>query len=358
MRVKTLNISNLRNIETTQIEADPCLNCFTGDNGAGKTSILEALAVLSKGRSFRPGPISSLIGPLENHFQVVGRIETHSGDSHQLGLERGTDYWHARHQGQDVNQISELTRLLPFVLLEPSSHTLISGPPDGRRKFLDWGVFHVKHGFLDLWRRYNRALKQRNAALRHGDERVVESLDPQFVELGEQLHVARHHYVDNLQLLLQVRLPSISKTLENMTLSYRKGWSADSLADAIEQSRRRDFEKGATNPGPHKADLHLSLDGVPAKERLSRGEQKAMTAALIISQAHMMCDAGEKPILMLDDLFSEFDPAHLERVLEAGLDLGVQLWLTGTQAMPAITSCNSSYTMFHVEHGQVVSSTA
>ncbi|MCW8925986.1 MAG: DNA replication/repair protein RecF [Xanthomonadales bacterium] len=356
MRVKTLNIRNLRNIETTQIEADPCLNCFTGDNGAGKTSILEALAVLSKGRSFRPGPISSLIGPREHHFQVVSRIESQSGDSHQVGLERGPDYWQARHQGRDVTQISELTRLLPFVLLEPSSHTLISGPPDGRRKFLDWGVFHVKHGFLDLWRRYNRALKQRNAALRQGDEGVVESLDPQFVELGEQLHAARLQYVDTLQLSLQVRLPAISKTLENMAVLYRKGWSADSLAEAIGQSRRRDFEKGATNPGPHKADLHLSLDGAPAKERLSRGEQKAMTAALILSQAHMMCEMGETPILMLDDLFSEFDPAHLERVLEAGLDLGVQLWLTGTRATPAITNFGSSCTMFHVEHGQVTNS--
>lgn len=357
MRVKTLNISNLRNIKSTQIEADPCLNCFTGDNGAGKTSILEALTVLSKGRSFRPGHISSLIGPEDRYFQVASRIETHSGDSHQLGLERGPDYWHARHQGQDVNQISELTRLLPFVLLEPSSHTLISGPPDGRRRFLDWGVFHVKHGFLDLWRRYNRVLKQRNAALRQGSERVVESLDPQFVELGEQLHTARMQYVDRLEALLRSRLPAISEILEGMTLSYRKGWSTDSLAEAIEKSRRRDMEIGVTNPGPHKADLHLALGGAPAKERLSRGEQKAMTAALILAQANMMCETGEKPILMLDDLFSEFDEAHLGRVLEAGMAMGVQLWLTGTQPAPEMTNYNSTSTMFHVEHGQVTTLT-
>lgn len=353
MRVKTLNISNLRNIKSTQLEADPCLNCFTGDNGAGKTSILEALAVLSKGRSFRTGSITSLIGPEEKHFQVISQIETHSGETHHLGLERGSDYWRARHQGNDINQISELTRLLPFVLLEPSSHTLISGPPDGRRKFLDWGVFHVKHDFLDLWRRYSRVLKQRNAALRQGSATVVESLDPQFVELGEALHAARRAYVNSLEALLESRLPSISATLEDMTLAYRKGWSTDSLAEALEQSKRRDSEKGVTHPGPHKADLHLSLAGIAAKERLSRGEQKAMTAALILTQAQMMCETGERPILMLDDLFSEFDHEHLARVLEAGMSLGVQLWLTGTQAGPAIKQCNSSYTMFHVEHGQL-----
>ena len=184
MRVKTLSINNLRNIQSAQIAADPCLNCFTGDNGAGKTSILEALAVLSKGRSFRTGHISSLIGPQDKHFQVIVAVESQSGDTHQLGLERGMDYWQARHQGQDVKQISELTHLLPFVLLEPSSHTLISGPPNGRRKYLDWGVFHVKPGYLRLWRRYNRVLKQRNAALRQANEAVVDSLDPQLIELG------------------------------------------------------------------------------------------------------------------------------------------------------------------------------
>lgn len=309
--------------------------------------------MLSKGRSFRPGPIAALIGPENGHFQVVSRIETHSGELHQLGLERGPDHWHARHQGQDVNQISELTRLLPFVLLEPSSHTLISGAPEGRRKFLDWGVFHVKHGFLDLWRRYNRVLKQRNAALRQGNEGVVESLDPQFVELGEKLHGARHQYADSLATILETRLPSISDALGDMALAYRKGWSTESLVEALEQSRRRDFDKGATHPGPHKADLHLSLHGVPAKERLSRGEQKAMTAALVLAQAQMMCENGEKPILMLDDLFSEFDQAHMVRVLEAGLELGVQLWLTGTRATPVVTRHTGSYTMFHVEHGQL-----
>ena len=117
MQVLSLNINNLRNLTSVQIEPDPGLNCFSGDNGAGKTSILEALAVLSKGRSFRPGHVASLIGPESDRLQVVAKIERHAGDAHQLGLERGEDHWQARHQGQDISQISQLTRLLPFVLL-------------------------------------------------------------------------------------------------------------------------------------------------------------------------------------------------------------------------------------------------
>jgi DNA replication and repair protein RecF len=353
MRVKSLNINNLRNIISTQIEPDPCLNCFIGVNGAGKTSILEALAVLSKGRSFRSGQPSSLIGPETEHFQVVCKIASHSGEIHQLGIERSANYWTARHQGDDVAQISELTRLLPYVLLEPSSHTLVSGPPEGRRRYLDWGVFHVEHGFLMLWRRYNRALKQRNAALRQSNKMVIESLNPQLIDLGEQLHLARKQYVGLLNEILQQRLPIFSATLEGITWTYKKGWTGDGLGEAIQASASRDMEKGSTGPGPHRADLFLTLDGTPAKERLSRGEQKALTAAMIIAQAQMICESGEKPILMLDDLSSEFDEAHLGRVLRAGIELDVQVWLTGTELAPAVKACDNGYTVFHVEHGEV-----
>jgi len=353
MRIKSLDINNLRNILRAQLDPDPCLNCFIGDNGAGKTSILEALALLSKGRSFRPGQISSIIGPENKYFQVISSIESHTGDLHQLGMERGGDYWTARHNGEDVTQLSELTRLLPHVILEPSSHTLVSGPPDGRRKYLDWGVFHVKHEFLILWRRYNRALKQRNAALRQSNTLVVESLDPQFVSLGEKLHQAREEHARLLNQMLQQNLPLFNQTLEGITLSYRKGWAGDSLAEAVQNSGQRDIERGLTGPGPHKADLYLSLEGVPAKERLSRGEQKAMTAAMILAQAQLICESGEKPLLMLDDLSSELDKEHFEMVLRTGLGLGVQIWLTGTQLAPAIQNCGSSFRVFHVEQGRV-----
>ena len=145
-------------------------------------------------------------------------------------MERGTDFWSARHNGEDVTQLSELTQLVPHVLLEPSSHTLVSGPPDGRRKYLDWGVFHVEHSYLVLWRRYNRVLKQRNAALRQANRMVVESLDPQFIQLGEQLHMARENHAGQLDVMLQKQLSLFCETLEGISLSYKKGWVGDSLA--------------------------------------------------------------------------------------------------------------------------------
>ena len=353
MRVKSLNIKNLRNISSTQIVFDPCLNCFVGDNGAGKTSILEALAVLSKGRSFRSGQVSSLIGLDGDSFQIVSKIESRSGEPHQLGMERDEKNWSARHNGADVINLSDLTELLPYVILEPNSHTLVSGPPEGRRKYLDWGVFHVEHGFLMLWRRYSRVLKQRNAALRLSDRMVVESLDSQFVQLGEQLHQSREKHMGVLNELLQKQLAVFCDSLEGISLGYKKGWSGESLAEAIGLSYERDSDRGSTGPGPHKADLVLTINGVPAKDRLSRGEQKAMTAALIMAQAQMIGESGELPLLMLDDLQSELDETHFSKVLASGLELGAQILITGTNLAPSIKSAGCPYKVFHVEQGSV-----
>lgn len=353
MRVKTLTIHNLRNIESTQIEFDPVLSCFIGDNGAGKTSILESLVVLSKGRSFRTGQVASLIGPTQPHFQIVSKVESSDGKSHQLGMERGAQHWTARHNGEDVSQLSELTELLPYVLLEPSSYTLINGPPDGRRKYLDWGVFHVEHAYLPLWRRYSRALKQRNAALRQSDTKVVNSIDPVFIDLGEKIHAARKTHFGVLANMLSDVMPVFNRVLAGIHLQYSKGWSGESFSDNVNASLQRDMERGATGPGPHRADLTLTLDGAAAKDRLSRGEQKSLTAALLMAQAKMICASGDMPVLLLDDIASELDEAHLSKVLAAGKELGVQTWITGTEMPAAIAASGLNYTVFHVEQGQV-----
>jgi len=211
----------------------------------------------------------------------------------------------------------------------------------------------VEHAFLTLWRRYTRTLKQRNAALRQGSHDVVNSLDHQFVTLGEQLHQARELHANRLSAMLTESMCTLNENLKNISLAYRKGWSGESLEAAIAQSIQRDTDRGATGPGPHKADLKLTLDGVSARDILSRGEQKALTAAMVLSQAQMICESGDKPVLLLDDLSSEFDKEHLIKVLEACLHLGVQIWLTGTVLPQAIKKCGKSFAVFHVEHGMV-----
>jgi DNA replication and repair protein RecF len=323
MRVKSLKINNLRNVALADIVAHEQLNILYGDNGAGKTSVLEALVVLGKGRSFRTGQIASLIGPQQDSFLVAAQTKA-GNDSHRLGLERSRNEWLARIDGRNVSHVSELAEFLPFTLMEPNSHLLVSGTPDTRRKFLDWGVFHVKHGFLDCWRHYALAVRQRNAALRSGDARVIESLEPQLVRYGGEIDLTRRQQVTELAEVIRSMGAAFMPAGMEVQLEYSPGWRGEDLASVLSESRSRDIERGSTLNGPHRAELQLTVDGMPARERLSRGEQKLLAAALLLGQAQILC-GRQVPLLLLDDLASEFDRTRLEQVLAAGREMGAQV---------------------------------
>ncbi|NND43957.1 MAG: DNA replication/repair protein RecF [Xanthomonadales bacterium] len=358
MIVKSLKINNLRNLSTVDIALHPRLNFFVGDNGAGKTSVLESLVVLAKGRSFRSGQVDALVGPEGDAFRVVTQTSTGPGHEQTLGLERSGRSWSARHNREDVAQLSDLAAHLPLVLIEPNSHLLVSGPPEGRRRFMDWGVFHVEHGHLLQWRRYGRTLKQRNAALRQRSAAVVTSLDPVLAELGERIHEQRQAQCAALFEGVGETLGMLSPGLTAVELEYQQGWSGESLAESLGAALERDMERGGTGAGPHRGDIAISRDGVPARETLSRGEQKAMATALLLTQAKIMANAGKTPLLLMDDLASEFDPAHLSRVLEFGRALGAQVWVTGTGLDPYRALALDDASVFHVEHGQLSEKTS
>jgi DNA replication and repair protein RecF len=351
--IKSIKINNLRNISSANIEAHPDLNLLVGENGAGKTSVLESMMVLAKGRSFRSGQASALIGPDETFFRVTASILTGPHREHSLGIERSAGDWKARRDGQDVARLAELAADLPLVLLEPNSHLLVNGPPEGRRRFLDWGVFHVEHAFLGTWRRYARAVKQRNSALRAQDEAMVASLDPLVTDLGEQIDRLRHESTRKLWKSAQGHLSALNSGLADTGMKYRKGWPGESLREALEHTRQKDMERGATGPGPHKADIVLTVRDKPAREVLSRGEQKALAAALLLAQADIMAERGEKPVFLLDDLASEFDDEHRTRLLEACTTSGGQVWITGTSAAPYASIAAGKCRWFHVEQGKI-----
>jgi DNA replication and repair protein RecF len=355
--IKTLKINNLRNIKTTDLDLHPELNYLLGDNGAGKTTVLESIVVLAKGKSFRSGQIGSLLGPESAQFRVVASAEYQHGSQNTLGIERSISEWKARKNGEDVRQLSDLASYLPLVLIEPNSHLLVSGPPEGRRRFLDWGVFHVEQGYLVLWKRYSRALKQRNAALRKQDQSVIASLDEMLADLGEKINAARYKQQKNLKVILGDVLQQLSPSLSSAKLKYDKGWKGESLLSAIQESLPQDLERGMTGPGPHRSDMPVYLDKKLAKDRVSRGEQKILSAALLLSQARLMAESGETPVLLMDDLASEFDEQHLGRVVTAAREMKAQIWITGTSYKPYTSIEDDAYQMFHVEHGIITTET-
>ncbi len=348
MHITHLRIENFRNLETAEILPEAGLNYFYGENGAGKTSVLEALFLLSRGKSFRTSSNEELINHQADSFQVF--LELYDQDvCHRLGLERSKKHWRARKDGQDVALLSELSRSLPVVLMEPNSHSLVSGSPDGRRRFLDWGVFHVEPLFLDTWRQYSRGMKQRNAALRGGQTGIIDSLDEIIAPLGEQLSAYREAYFEKLSQEFSRQLNSDRNSLADIMLRFHPGWKSGSLKEALAAHRERDLEQGVSQTGPHRADLLLEREGRPIRSTLSRGEQKNVAACLLLSQAQILKACGREPLILLDDLASEFDQHHCRQVLQKALDCASQVWVTGVQVNAPV----SEATVFHVEHGRV-----
>lgn len=349
MHITHLRIDNFRNLESVEIQPETGLNYFFGENGAGKSSVLEAVFLLSRGKSFRTAAGSEeLIRHRAESFQVFAETH-HQEEIHRLGLERSKKTWRARKDSQDLQLLSELSRSLPLVLMEPNSHNLVSGSPELRRRFLDWGVFHVEPLFLDTWRQYSRGLKQRNAALRRSQSSVIDSIDDIIVPLGERLSDYRRVYVERLVQEFSMQLNSDRHGLQGITLRFQPGWRPASLRAALEAGRERDLEQGISQHGPHRADLSLERDGRPIRSTLSRGEQKKLAACLLLSQAQIMKDSGQDPLILLDDLASEFDERHCADVLQKALACASQVWVTGIVE----GGLGASSTRFHVERGQV-----
>ena len=349
MIIKSLKASNLRNLGDVVIQPHHGLNYLYGRNGAGKTSILESIIVLSRGRSFRTSQAQDLVGPNGKTFHVFAEICTQDDVVMRLGLERSGKRWRGRVDGRDLSQLSQLTRRLPAVMMEPDSHQLISGSPDNRRKYLDWGMFHVEHAFLGVWRNYSKALKQRNAALRRGNRGVVESIDEVLAVHGTHLSELREKFAKTVSNRIGDMMSMISESTPKVKLEYQPGWSADNYLEALKAGQKRDLERGMTLHGPHRADLALTCGKQAARAVLSRGEQKGVAAAMLLTQAEILSETGEKPVLLLDDLVSEFDRNHFKRVLDVAISLDTQVWLSGTEK----PKLKSRHKMFHVKQGQV-----
>ena len=330
---------------------------MVGPNGAGKTSVLEALVVLAKGRSFRSGNHRDLIGNNGKQFQLHVDIHTDDGPAVKLGLERSASSWRARRNGESVKTLTELSSSLPLIVIEPNSHSLVDGSPEHRRRMIDWGVFHVKPPFLRQWQRYQRVLKQRNAHLKQSsvNHDLLDGLDSQLAEYSAAVTQARIEYITDLKPKSENIIKLLSTALPEIDISFHRGWSGPEFVEYLVKNRTRDIDIGATAGGPHRADLRLLANGDKARDRLSRGQQKLLAASVLLAQAQIMSETGRAPVLLIDDLASEFDSEHLDNVLALLASSGAQIWLTGVdKSLIEITKASGfDPLVFHVKQGQL-----
>lgn len=356
MRLTRLDIRQLRCLQAVEFRPSPGLNLITGGNGAGKTSLIEAVHLLGYGRSFRGRVRDGLIRSGQPHLELYAEWLDGQGRVRRAGLRHAGGDWEARLDGTPAPSLTELCAELAVVTFEPGSHELIAGGAEHRRRFLDWALFHVEPGFLPVWRRYARALKQRNALLKRGPAAsALAPWDRELAAAGESLSRLRGDYLARLEPVLVATAGEFLPELGPAGLRFLPGWRRDesSLEDALLLGRERDLSLGYTALGPHRADWRVDYLGLPGREALSRGQEKLTALACVLAQARAFAaDRGEWPLVCLDDLGSELDRPHQHQALASVLASGAQVLLTATEA-PSLPPSVGASARFHVERGQL-----
>jgi len=340
---------DFRCLRAVEFSADPEFTLIQGANASGKTSLLEAVAYLGRGRSFRNAPTDSLVRHGAGSFLLSGRVAW--GDAaHRIGVQNGKGGLELSIDGERGGGVAALARALPLQVIDPDVHDLVAAGPERRRRYLDWLGFHVEHGFLERWRRYRRVLKQRNAELRAGGAGLA-GWDREFLAAAAELHAARERVLGRL-------MPSLQQAAENLLAEtvgfvYRQGWPQElPLAAALAAGRERDVQVGASQCGPHRADLALRVSERAARKLVSRGQQKLLACAMVLAATGVaQQQLGRRLLLLLDDPAAELDGGSLRRLMDEVAALGCQVIATSLTAESA--AFPAAHALFHVEHGEL-----
>ena len=357
MHLSKLDVLQVRNIKSIQLNCHPGANIIYGANGSGKTSLLESIYLLGRGRSFKHRDLRVVVNNDCDELVVSASIERQAPQcSHQLGLKRtAKGHFEARLDGVALQSAVQLVEELPLQLIDAHSFTLLEGGPLQRRQFLDWGVFHVEHEYRAVWRRFQKALKQRNQLLRHGriDDDSLPVWNAELAMLADKITAYRRQYL--AELIVDVAaLATKLDCLSGLELDYYQGWSESlALLDVLEGDRARDFATSSTSHGAHKADIRIKVDGVAAADRLSRGQTKLLVYALKLAQAtHFRRQTGQSCLFLLDDLPAELDCDHRALVINCLNDLDCQYFMTGVDKQDfELLVEGTAHRMFHMEHG-------
>lgn len=351
MGLATLRLRDFRCFEAADLELSSGYNLILGGNGAGKTSILEAIFLLGRGRSFRASLLSPLVRKGAKGFQVAGRVWREPSSQATIRVERHKGVLTASLDGRRVLHLAELARVFPLQIVDSQAYHLVSGSPKQRRQFLDWGVFHVEPDFFPAWRRYHRALRQRNTLLRQGKpDREITSWDPELSETGSVLHACRERYLGGFSEKASEWAQRALGGLE-VTLEYRQGWPAtQTLSEALSTSLTRDKQMGSTQLGPHRSDILIRVAGEAAQDRISRGQEKVLAGTLFLAQlTTLRAVSGQQSTVLLDDLSAELDAGHLWRFLELADMTSSQVIITAIEEHPLLVQ--RAARVFHVEQG-------
>jgi DNA replication and repair protein RecF len=351
-RITSLEISNLRIVEHLVISPTAGINLIVGGNGAGKTTLLEGIYLAGRGRTFRHADAGPMIRiGAECATVIVGLRDDDADRNSILGVRRERRVLTCRLNGQDVKKRSVLAEALPVQWIGSQPQSFLGMGPEVRRRFIDMGVFHVEHGYLDVVAEFHRVLRQRNAAIRQGDPAGVRIWNQPFDAAAVVLSDRRRAFVDTLMPLVLARLATWQTDFE-LNYRFRPGWRGDTpLREQLDSRIESDLRQGFTTIGPQRAELEFTVANVPAEKCLSRGQQKMLVLALHLALTDRIKAAvGRAPIVLIDDLAAELDRANRQAIIEAFTERPVQVFLTAIES-EALTLLDDAAAMFHVEQG-------
>jgi len=325
-----------RNLDSLTFSPSSGVNTIVGPNGAGKSSVLEAIHTLSAGHSFRTRKARELISHNADSFTVSGLLQDRQGREHRCGMKRSTTGdVELRMNYEPVRSMAVISRAIPVKALTPDSHALIQAGPTARRQFIDWGAFHEDSEFFVHWKLYRRALSQRNHALRSGAPTAeIISWNNEFASAGDWIDQCRANYLKKLQ-------PYFKNLLEQLTddftvnLTYKRGFTEERpLLETLEKNLSQHRRFKTTTDGPHRAELAMTVSEHPARQVLSRGQQKLLVYALHLAQLEVLHESADRHAIVLsDDLASELDQKNLSKVLSMLASRPTQVFIAGTNPL-------------------------
>ena len=350
MSLRQLSLTDFRNLQSCTLDFHPEINLIYGENGSGKTSLLEAIHTNCQAQSFRQHQLKKCIKHDSNGFLLFGKY-----DNFKAGLSRSDNKLEIRVNGQSINRRSELVRLAPVKVFNADSFQLLTGSPEIRRQYLDWCLFHVEQSYNLNWIKFRHALKQRNKLLR--DRRDLHLLDywnDVLVEPSKVLSDLRRCYCRKLFEVMQTDLDEMFTDL-NITFEYQPGWDeAQGLLESLKQTKQKDIRSGFTGQGVHRDNIIILSQGRPVRDVLSRGQLKRLTLVLLVAALKIVTNpATYSMILLIDDLKAEIDQKTENIIYSALSNINLQVFITNISDDVPDAIKGKDFKMFHVEHGMI-----
>ena len=333
-RLLELRARNLRALADLELAPDAGVNLISGHNGAGKTTLLEAIHLLSRGRSFRGSDLRQLIAHGETAATISAALVAGQA-RRRLALIIAGRSAKARLDGVEGARRPEIARALPVLNLDARLMDLVDRGPERRRLLLNWVTFHVEPAFNAAWRRFRRALRQRNASLRDGARaNVIEAWDGEFCRAAREMEGLRRAVAEQLRPLFTAKAARLTGMPADW--DYYPGWPReDSLKEILKAGLDGDRKQGNTRFGPQRADLVLRLESKRARYIASRGQQKLLASALMLAASEVLERAGaNRPVLLVDEPLVELDAGHGQELLKALAETGAQLFIAAVDAGP------------------------